>query len=169
MPPFFVCLNELFRAFYRFKSHFWSRVLAARRPFMDAACSDTVYIVDSTLCHAVRLVTSTIVAALTLLAFQRSEPHLNLWLSWLLAPILSEVIICVPAPVLTDVMDVSTITTPPSTSTNGSNTDSVEHREFDDLLREADKIERLEEQLTEHCGQLDQQQERFAHMTNRVN
>ena len=73
------------------------------------------------------------------------------------------------APVLPDAMDVSTITTPPLTSTVGSVTDSVEHREFAALLREADELERLEEQLKERSNQLDRQQERLAHMTTRVN
>ena len=66
-------------------------------------------------------------------------------------------------------MDVSTITTPPLTSTVGSITDSVEHRELAVLLREVDEFERLEGQLNEHSNQLDRQQERFANMTTRVN
>ena len=75
----------------------------------------------------------------------------------------------VPPPVLPGVMDVSTITTPPLTSTVGSITDSFDHREFAALLREADEIERVEEQLKERSNQLDRQQERLAHMTTRVN
>ena len=74
-----------------------------------------------------------------------------------------------PPQTLPDAMDVSTITTPPSTSTVGSITDSVEHREFAALLREADELERLEEQLKERSNQLDRQQERLAHKTTRVN
>ena len=51
----------------------------------------------------------------------------------------------VPPSVLPDAMDVSAITTPLLTSTVGSIIDSVEHREFPALLREADELERLEE------------------------
>ena len=74
-----------------------------------------------------------------------------------------------PPLVLPDAMDVSTITTPPLTSTDGSITDSVEHQEFAALLRETDELERLEEQLKERSSQLDRQQERLAHMTTKVN
>ena len=74
-----------------------------------------------------------------------------------------------PPPALPDVMDVSTITTPPLSSTISSTTDSVEQREFAALLREADELERPEEQLKEHFYQLDRQQESFAHMTTTVN
>ena len=52
--------------------------------------------------------------------------------------------------------------------TVGPITDSVEHRELAALLREADELERLEEQLKERSNQLDRQQERLAHMTTRV-
>ena len=74
-----------------------------------------------------------------------------------------------PPPFLPDVMDVSTVTTPPSTSTVGAITDSVEHGEFAALLREADELERLEEQLKERSNPLDRRQERLRHMTTRVN
>ena len=66
-------------------------------------------------------------------------------------------------------MDVSTVKTPPLTSTVGSITDSVEHREFAALPREAHELERFEGQLKERSFQLDRQQERPAHMTTRVN
>ena len=72
-------------------------------------------------------------------------------------------------PVLPDVMDVSTITTPPLTYAVGSITDSVEHREVAALLREAYELERIDEPLKERSNQLDRQQERLAHMTTRVN
>ena len=75
----------------------------------------------------------------------------------------------VPPPVLPDAMDVSTITTPLLASTVGSITDSVEHRELAALLREADELEHLEEQLKERSNQLERQQERLAYMTTRVN
>ena len=60
-------------------------------------------------------------------------------------------------PFLSDVMDISTITTPPLTSTVGSITDSVEHREFAALHREPDEPERLEAQLNERSSPLDRQ------------
>ena len=74
-----------------------------------------------------------------------------------------------PPPVLPDAMDFSTNTTPPLTSTVGSITDSVEHREFAALFREADELERLEEQLKERSNQLDRLQKRLAHIATRVN
>ena len=66
----------------------------------------------------------------------------------------------VPPPVLPGVMDVSTITTPALTCTVGSITDSVEHREFAALLREANKLEPLEEYSKERSNHLGRQQER---------
>ena len=42
-------------------------------------------------------------------------------------------------------------------------------REISALLREADELERLEQQLKERSNQLDRQQERLAHMTTTVN
>ena len=75
----------------------------------------------------------------------------------------------VPPPVLPDVMDVSTITTPPLTSTVGPITDSVEHWKSASLLQEADKLERFQGQLNECSSQRERQQELLAHMTTRVN
>ena len=72
-------------------------------------------------------------------------------------------------PVLPDVMHVSTIPTPPLTSTVGSITNSVKHRTIAALKREADELERFEGQLNERSNQLDRQQEYLAHMTTRVN
>ena len=74
----------------------------------------------------------------------------------------------VPPPVLPDVMDVSTITTSPLTYTVVSLTDSLGQREFSALLREADELERLDEQLKGRSNQLDRQHERLTHMTTRV-
>ena len=42
-------------------------------------------------------------------------------------------------------------------------------REIAALLRKADELERLEQQLKERSNQLDRQQERLAHMTTTVN
>ena len=73
-----------------------------------------------------------------------------------------------PPPVLQDAIGVSTITSPPLTSTAGSITDSVEHRNIAALFR-SDEVQRVEGQLNQSSHQLDRQQERLAHMTTRVN
>ena len=55
-PPSFLCFNEPFQAFFCFSSHSRSRVLTANGQFMDVAPGDTVYIVDPTPYHVVRVV-----------------------------------------------------------------------------------------------------------------
>ena len=149
---------------------------------MNVAPGDTVYIVDPTPYHVVRVVPSTKILMIHL-AFDSRRRSLLVGFSALSVPpkTVTELVVntdpfqdcnlCspVPPPALPDAMDVSTITTPPLTSTVGSITDSVEHREFAALLREADELERLEEQLIKRSNQLDRQQERLAHMTARVN
>ena len=149
---------------------------------MDVAPGDTVYIVDPTPYHVVRVVPSTN-SIMIHPAFDSRRRSFFVGFSALWAPpkLVTELAVntdpikdcnlCSPVPpsVLADAMDVSTSTTPPLTSTVGSITDSVEHREFAALLREADELERLEEQLKERSNQLDRQQERLAHMTTRVN
>ena len=69
---------------------------------------------------------------------------------------IQDYILCspVPPPVRPDVMDVCTVTTPPLTSTVGSITDSVEHREFAILLQEAHELQLLAKQLKERSTQL---------------
>ena len=149
---------------------------------MDVAPGDTVYIVDPTPYHVVRVVPSTN-SVMIHPAFdsRRRSFFVDFAALWALPKPVTELAVntdpikdcnlCspVPPPVLPDAMDVSTITTPPLTSTVGSITDSVEHREFAALLREADELERLEQQLKERSNQLDRQQEGLAHMTTRVN
>ena len=149
---------------------------------MDVAPGDTVYIVNPTPYHVVRVVPSTN-SVMIHPAFDNRRRSFFVGFSALWAPPkpvtelavntdpIKDCNLCssVTPPVLPDGMDVSTITTPPLTSTVVSITDSVEHREFAALLREADELERLEEPLEERSNQLDRQQERLAHMTTRVN
>ena len=149
---------------------------------MDVAPGDTVYIVDPTPYHVVRVVPSTI-SVMIHPAFDSRRRSFFVGFSALWAPpkpvtelaINADPIqICnlcspMPPPVLPDSMDVSPITPPPLISTVGSITDWVGHREFAALLREADELESLEEQLKERSNQLDRQQERLAHMKTRVN
>ena len=59
LPPFFLCFSEHFQAFFCFRSHSRSRFLTASGQFMDIACGDTVYILDLTPYHVVRVVPST--------------------------------------------------------------------------------------------------------------
>ena len=149
---------------------------------MDVAPGNTVYIVDPTPYHVIRVVPSSNNVKIHP-AFDSPRRSFFVGFSALWAPPkpvtelavkthpIQDCKLCsaVPPPVLPDSMDVTTITTPPLTSTVGSITDSVEHREFASLLREADELGRLEEQLKERSNQLDQQQKRLAHMTTRVN
>ena len=149
---------------------------------MDVAPGDTVYIVDPTPYHVVRFVVSTN-SVMIHPAFDSRRCSFFVVFSALWAPPkpVTELAVntdpikdCnlrspVPPPVLPDAMDVSTITTPPLTSTVSSITDWVEHREFAALLREADELERLEEQLKERSNQLGRQQERLAPTTTTVN
>ena len=149
---------------------------------MNVACGGTVYIVDPTPYHVVRVASSPN-SKMVHLAFDSRRRSFFLGFSALSAPSkpvtelavntdpIQDCNLCfpVPPPVLPDVMDVSTITTPPLPYTVGSITDSIEHREHAALLREADEVDSLEEQLKEHSNQLDRQQQRLAHMTTRVN
>ena len=149
---------------------------------MDVAPGDTVYIVDPTPYHVVRVVPSTN-SVMIHPAFDSRRRSFFVGFSVVWAPHktvtelavntdpIKDCNLCspVPPPVLPDAMDVSTITTPPVTSTVGFITGSAEHREFAAPLREADQLERLEEQLKKRSKQLDRQQERLAHMTTRVN
>ena len=173
---------NIFKHFFCFRSHSQSRVLAANGQFMDVAPGDTVYIVDPTPYHVVRVVPSTN-SVMIHPGFDSRRRSFFVGFSALSAPPkpvtelavntdpIQHCNLCspVPPPILPDAMDVTTITTPPLTSTVGSITDSVEHREFAALLREADELERLEEHLKERSNQLDRQQERLADMTTRVN
>ena len=135
---------------------------------MDVACGDTVCIVDPTPNQVVRVVPSTNSVKINPAFDSRRRSFFVSFLALSAPPkpvteliVNTELIqncnLCslVPLPVLPEVMDVSTNTTPPLTSTVGSITDSVEHREFSALLREADEFERLEEQLNERSNQLD--------------
>ena len=149
---------------------------------MDVAPGDTVYIVDTTPYHVVCVVPSTN-SVMIHSAFDSRRSSFFAGFSALWAPpkpvtklavntdLIQDCNVCSPVlpPVLPDAMDVSNITTPPLTSTVGSITGSVEHREFAAFLREAHELERLEEQLKERSNQLDRQQECLAHMTTRVN
>ena len=67
-----------------------------------------------------------------------------------------ECIFCPPVapPVLPDAMDISTSTSPPINHTIGCSTDSLEFEEFVALLREADKIGKLEAQVKEKEDEL---------------
>ena len=185
LAPFFSFLcnfSEALRVFFYFRSHSRSRVLTASGQFTDAACGDTVCIVDTTPYQVVRVVPSTNSVKINP-AFngRRRSFFVSFPALWTPPKPVTELIVntdliqkcnlCSPAPppVLPEVMDVSTNTTSPLTSTVGSITDSVEHREVAALLREADELERLEEQLNERSNQLDRQQRRLTHMTSRVN
>ena len=135
---------------------------------MDVACGDTVYVVDRTPYHVVRVVSSTN-SAMIHSDFDSRRRSFFVGFSALWAPpkLVTELAVntdpiqdCnlfspLPPPVLPDVMDVSTIKTPPLTYTAGSITDSVEHREFAAFLREADELGHLQKQLKERSNQLD--------------
>ena len=135
---------------------------------MDVAPGDTVYIVDPTPYHFVRVVPSTN-SVMIHPAFDSRRRSFFVGLSALWAPpkLVAELVVTtdpiqycnlcspVPPPVLSDAMDVRSFRIPPLTSTVGSITDSVEQREFAARLREADELERLEEQLKERSNQLD--------------
>ena len=141
---------------------------------MDVAGGDTVFFVGPTPEPVLRVVPSTI----SLVIYPAFEsPHRSIFLYFLalrapkpkteLANNTHSVQDCnlcspVPGPVLPSVMDVNNINIPLLTSTVGSITNSVERRE-------ADEIERREEQLNEHFSQLDRQQEHLTHVTARVN
>ena len=58
LPPFFLCFSEHFQACFCFRSHSRSRVPTASGQFMDIACGETVYILDPTPYHVVRVVPS---------------------------------------------------------------------------------------------------------------
>ena len=101
----FCILDEVFQAFFCFRSHSWSRVLTDSGQFMDLACGGTLCVVDPTPNHFFAsniqqialwfTLLSTVVVAHSFLAFQRFGPHLNLWPSWLLTLMLSKIVICV--------------------------------------------------------------------------
>ena len=182
LPPFIFCIfNEPFQAFFCFRSHFRSQFLTANGQFMDVAPGDTVLIVDPTPYDVARVVPSTN-SVMIHPAFDSRRRTFFVGLSALWAPpkpvtelvvntdTIQDCSVCSPVPplVLSDAVDVSTNTTPPLTFTVGSITDSVEHREFAAPLREADELERLEEQLKERSNQLNRQRERLAHMTTSV-
>ena len=134
---------------------------------MDLACGDTVYIGDPTPYHVVRVVPSTN-SVMIHPAFDGSRRSFLVGFSALWAPHkpVTELVVnadpvqdcklCfpVPPPVLPDVMDVSTIRTPPLTSTVGSINDSVEHQKFAALLREAGELDSLEEHPKKRSDQL---------------
>ena len=158
LPLFFLCFSEPFQAFFGFKSSSRSRVLTASDHFMDVDGGDTVYIVDPTPYQVVRIVPSTN-SDMSHPAFDSRRRSFFVGFSALWAPPkpttelavntdpIQGCTLCspVPLPVLADIMDGSTITNPPLTSTVGSITDSVEHRDFAAFHREADKLERLED------------------------
>ena len=178
----FLYFSEPFQAFFCFRSHSRSRVFTANGQFIDVAPDDTVYFVNPTPYHVVRVVRSTN-SVMIHPAFVSPRRSFFVGFSALWAPpkpvtelavktdLIQDCNLCSPVPpsVLPDSKDVSTITTPPITSTVGSISDSVEHREFAALHRKAHEFERLEEQLKERSNQLDPQQERLTQMTTRVN
>ena len=145
---------------------------------MNVARGDTVYIVEPTPYHVVRVVPSTN-SVLTHPAFDSRHCSFFVGISALRAPPkpVTELVVntdhiqkcnlCSPVPhqILPDVMNRSTIKSPPLTSTIGSTTDSVKHRELAALLREPNKIECLEQQSNECFSLLDRQQERLTRMT----
>ena len=108
---------------------------------MDVAPGDTMYIVDPTPYHVVRVVPSTN-SVMIHPAFGSRRRSFFVGFSALWAPpkpVIELVVntdpiqdcnLCspVPPPILPDAMDVSTIITPPLTSTVGSITDSIEPR-----------------------------------------
>ena len=120
---------------------------------MDVACGDTVYIVDPTPYHVVRVASSTN-SVMSHPAFDSRRCSFFVGFSALWAPakpvlelavnthLIQDCNLCSPVPPPVQ-PDVSTITTPPLTYTVDSVTDSVEHREFAALLREADELEGL--------------------------
>ena len=137
-------------------SHSRSQILTANGQFMNVAPGDTVYIVDPTPNHVVRVVPSTN-SVMIHLAFDSRRRSFFAGFSALWAPpkhvtevalktgLIQDCELCssAPSPFLRDAMDVITITTPPLISTVVSIFDSVEHREFADLYREADEFQRL--------------------------
>ena len=139
---------------------------------MDVACGDTLLIFDPTPQHVVGVVPS-LNSIITHLAFKsRSHSFFFAFLALWAAPkpvtelavktdLIQECNMCspVPRPLSPHITDVSTITTPPFTEVAVSITDSVEHLDSAELLREANKIECVEEQINERSGQLERQQE----------
>ena len=118
---------------------------------MDTACGDTVYNLDLTPYPVVRVVPSTNSARIHT-AFDSRHRSFFVGFSALWAlnkPVTAFAVNTDPLqdcnlfspvlpPVLQDVMDVSTITNPPLTTTVGSITDSPEHRELIALPRDTD-------------------------------
>ena len=178
----FCTLNEPFRSFFCFMSLSRSRIFTPNGQFIIFASGETMYFVEPTPYQTVRVVPSTN-SIMIHPVFDSRRCSFFVGFSALWDPpksvtelavntdLIQDCNLCSPVPpsVLQDVMDVSTITIPPLTSTVGSISDSIEHREFAAPLRKANVLDHLEEQLEVRSIQLDRQQERLAHMTTRVN
>ena len=135
------------------------QVITAGCPQVDVAFGDTVNVFDNTRYHVFRVVPST--SSLIIHPDFDSRRPSNVMVSAFWAPPkpmttsavntgpIVECNICslVAFLVLLDAMDIATSTSPLIGYTIGCNTDSVEVKEFDVLLREGNEIEKLEAQV----------------------
>ena len=140
---------NLFNRVFCLRSESRSQVFTANGQFTDLVCGDTVYIVDPTLYHVVRVVLSTN-SVMIHPAFNNRRRIFFVGFSALWAPLklVNELA------VNTDPIEDCNLC-PPCPLRFCSITDSAEHRQFAALLRKTDEHERLEEQLKEHFNQLD--------------
>ena len=157
-----MCFNEPFQACFCFRSHSKFRVLTASGQQKDVACGDTVYVVDHTPYHVLRVLPSTSTLIIHPAFDSRCSSFVGFLALWAPPKLMTTLAIntdpiveCnLSSPVLQDAMDISPSTSPPIDHTIGCKTDSVEMKEFAALIREADEIEKLEAQVKEKEDEL---------------